>query len=84
MTNQPIKKLKSGNIQGAIWENQKEINGSMVSFNTVTIRRSWKDKEGQWRDETLNLRKTDITKVLVVLTKIQEDLLLSEGADYHE
>lgn len=81
MANQPIKKYKSGLIQGAIWLNEKDINGDLVGFKTASLRRSWKDKDNQWRDETMNLRKADIPKVLVVLSKIQEDLLLGDEND---
>lgn len=77
MTNQPTKKIRSGNIQGAIWHNEKEIDGSKVGFKTASLGRSWKDKEGKWKNETLNLRKTDIQKALVILNKIQEELILN-------
>ena len=51
-----------------------------IEFKTVTLRRSWKDKEQNiWRDEKLNLRKADIPKILVILNKMQEELFLSQG-----
>ncbi|MFH0752453.1 MAG: hypothetical protein V1914_02535 [archaeon] len=79
MANQPIKKFKSGSIQGAIWLNEKDINGDKIGFKTVSLRRSWKDKEtDQWKDETINLRKTDIPKMLVILNKIQEEIFLGD------
>lgn len=81
MANQPIKKYKSGLIQGAIWLNEKDVDGDKVGFKTASLRRSWKDKDNQWRDETMNLRKTDIPKALVILNKIQEDLLLGDDND---
>ena len=81
MANQPIKKYKSGLVQGAVWLNEKDINGEKVGFKTATLKRSWKDKENQWRDETLNLRKSDLPKVLVILNKLQEDLLLGDDGN---
>lgn len=81
MANQPIKKYKSGLIQGAIWLNEKDVDGDKVGFKTASLRRSWKDKDNQWRDETMNLRKADIPKALVILNKIQEDLLLGDDND---
>ncbi len=78
MTNRPVKQYRAKNISGAIWENEREKNGVVIGFKTVSIRRSWYDKDKQiWRDETINLHKTDISKMLVVLNKIQEELLLN-------
>ena len=77
--NRPIKQYKSGNIQAAIWFNEREVNDSIVGFKTVSLRRSWKDREKNiWRDEKLNLRKQDVPKLLVILNKIQEDLILNQ------
>ncbi len=82
MSNKPIKKYRSGLIQGAIWLNEKKIEQDTVGFKTVSISRSWKNKEdGQWRDETMNLKKADIPKLQVILNKIQEDMLLTNEGD---
>ena len=79
MANRPIKKFKSGSIEAAIWFNERERNGEIVGFKTVSLRRSWKDpKANIWRDETLNVRKTDIPKLLVILNKVNEELLLNK------
>ncbi|MBS3159354.1 hypothetical protein J4436_01065 [Candidatus Woesearchaeota archaeon] len=83
MANRPIKQYKAGNISGAIWFNEKEKDNQILGFKTVSIRRSWKDKD-TWRDESLNLRKTDIPKVLLILTKIQEDLLLNQQEEKND
>ena len=78
MANRPIKQYRAGNLQGAIWFNEREVKDAIVGFKTVSIRRSWKDKDKDiWREETLNLRKQDLQKLAVILNKLQEDLLLS-------
>jgi len=80
MGNRPIKKFKSGNIEAAVWFNEREVDGNIVGFKTVSLRRSWRDaKQDIWRDETLNLRKGDLAKVLLVAMKAQEELLLDKG-----
>ena len=77
--NRPIKKWRSGAIEGCIWSNKREINGNEVEFKTVSISRSYKKKgEDIWRSDLLNLRRGDIPKVMVILQKLQEDLLLTE------
>lgn len=80
----PIKKFKSGSIEAAIWENEREVNGNIVSFKTVSIQKSWKDKENLWREASIQLRRNDLQKMILVLQKAQEELLLtdtSEGDD---
>ncbi|MFA4886823.1 MAG: hypothetical protein WC595_01290 [Candidatus Nanoarchaeia archaeon] len=87
MANRPIKQYRAGNIQGAIWLNEREVKDVIVGFKTVSIRRSWKDKDKDlWREETLNLRKQDLPKLAVIISKLQEDLLLNdeEEGDEHE
>jgi len=81
MANKPVKKFKSGAIESAVWENSKEVDGNEVGFKTVSLRRSWK-QDGVWRDSSINLRRNDIQKAILVLNKAQEELLLEEsGSD---
>lgn len=85
--NKPVKTYRSGNIQGALWLNEKEKDGQIIGYKTLSVRRSWKDNEKNiWRDETLNLRKQDIPKVMLILQKLQEDVLLAheEGEEEDE
>ncbi|MBM3199843.1 hypothetical protein FJZ53_02810 [Candidatus Woesearchaeota archaeon] len=78
MGNQPIKRWRSGNITGAVWLNERAIRGETRGFKTATIRRSWKKEGDVWRDETLNIRRQDIPKLMAILNKLQEELLLKE------
>ena len=87
--NKPIKKYRSGQLEAAVWENDREVNGNIVSFKTVSLRKSWHDKEkDMWRDSTIQLRRNDIQKVIVIMQKVQEELLLAhdenEGDDEDE
>jgi len=79
--NLPIKKFRSGNIEAAIWSNKRDIDGNSVEFKTVSLSRSYKKKdENLWRsDQISSLRRNDIQKVILVLQKAQEELLLTEG-----
>lgn len=75
----PIKTFRSGNIQGAIWLNEREKDGQIFEFKTVSLRKSWFDKErNTWMNESVNLRRQDITKAVIILTKLQEELYLNE------
>jgi len=80
--NKPIKNYRSGSLQGAIWFNERTVEGNVVGFKTVSLKRSWKDKDQDiWRDESMNLRRSDIPKLLVILHKLQEDLFLTGGGN---
>ncbi|MBT3416577.1 hypothetical protein HON86_01330 [Candidatus Woesearchaeota archaeon] len=76
--NKPIKQYKSGAISSSIWANERDIDGNKVEFKTVSLRKSWKDDKNIWRDSTINLRRSDISKAILVLQKANEDLLLDD------
>ena len=82
MVNRPVKKIRSGNIEAAIWLNEKDMgDGSSVGFKTISLSRSWKKKgEDIWRSDVVHLRRNDIQKAIIVLQKAQEDLLLTDEA----
>ena len=77
MANRPINKWRSGQLELAVWLNERELkDGNIVGFKTLSLRKSWKDDQGVWRDATIQLRKHDIQRVLVLMNKAQEELLL--------
>lgn len=82
--NKPIQKYKSGSIESSIWLNEREVKDNKVEFKTVSLRKSWKDDKNMWRDATINLRRSDIPKAILVLQKAHEDLLLDELGDVDE
>lgn len=79
-TNRPIKKYKSGAIEGCIWLNKKITNNNEeIEFKTISITRNWKKKDDDvWRSDVINLRRSDIPRVLTILNKLREDLYLEE------
>ena len=77
--NRPIKKFKAGNIEAAIWSNEKEFNGGLTEFKTISLSRSYKKKdEDIWRSDVMHLRRNDLQKVILLLQKTQEELLLNQ------
>lgn len=83
--NKPIKKYRSGSIECAVWLNERELdNGAKVGFKTVSLSRGWKDNKDIWRNESINLRKGDIAKAMLVLQKAQEEVLLSPSPEEDE
>ncbi|HLC58250.1 MAG TPA: hypothetical protein VJI68_00145 [Candidatus Nanoarchaeia archaeon] len=81
----PIKKFRSGQLEVAIWLNERQIkDDTIVGFKTVSLRKSWKDEKNVWRDSTIQLRKHDIPRILVLMNKTMEELLLTQEEKAHE
>ena len=82
MANRPIKKWRSGSIDCSVWSNKREIERDgdkmEVEFKTVSLRKSW-EKDGKWYDHTIgNIRKNDLARMILLLQKAQEELLISK------
>lgn len=75
---QPAKKWSSGHLDVCVWENEKEKNGSIINFRTISLTKSWKDEKGQWRSQTINLIRNDIPKAILLLQKAQEELFIGK------
>ncbi|MEK6840055.1 MAG: hypothetical protein AABX72_03870 [Nanoarchaeota archaeon] len=81
-TNMPIHKFRAGNIEAAVWSNKKDVGGAIMEFKTVSLSRSYLKKgEDMWRSDVINLRRNDLQKVILVMQKAQEQLLLTERDD---
>lgn len=82
----PIKKFVSGNMQGAIWLNSKEIDGNKTEYKTISLTRSYKKKdEDVWRNEILNIRRGDLPKLMTILHKLREEVyLVDQSGDNNE
>ncbi len=77
-----MKSVKSGNFEATIWENEKDLDeGGIVGYQTISLRKSWRDPNGTFREQKLHLRKQDVERVVVLLRKIQEHLLLEGEED---
>ena len=75
----PIQKFQAGGIQAAIWSNEVEVNGEKFDIKSVTLQRTYKDKNGEWKTSN-SLKSTDLPKAMVVLGKAYEFLMLKEEA----
>jgi hypothetical protein len=76
--NAPEKKFLAGSVSAAVWVNETSANGSPRQFRTVSLQRSYKDKDGSWKtSHSLNI--DDVPKAQVVLQKAFEYVVLREG-----
>lgn len=77
--NMPEQKYSTGAISATIWKNTGQSKtGETVEFNTITLQRRYKDKEGTWKS-TNSLRINDLPKASLVLEKAYEHLVLKEN-----
>lgn len=75
-TKKPKVKFKAGSMSTAIWENEGEKDGEKFAFKTVSLQRSFQDKEGNWKNPDLSLRVTDIPKAILVLQEAYANAIL--------
>lgn len=73
-TMKPIKKFMQDNFEVAIWVNNGTKDGKEYSFKSLSLTRSWRDKNHQPRRDVIRLRKADIAKVIELLTKARQEM----------
>ncbi len=74
--NLPEKHFRAGPIRSTVWANQrKDQEGNDVTWYSVSLDRSFRNKEGAWQS-TQSMRVTDLPKAALVLNKSYEYLVL--------
>ena len=68
MTNLPEITYQMGTVKVTVWKNNVEGN----EFSTYSIKKSYKDKEGNWQDTTY-LSENDLKNLSVILDKVAGD-----------
>ena len=46
---QPVKKFRAGQVSCALWENEANMNGRIVTMLKATVERRYKDRDGNWK-----------------------------------
>ena len=76
--NVPEKKFKAGSIHVTVWNNKtQKQNGEEGEYQTISIERSYLDKDGKWQTSN-SFRTNDIPKAIVVLQNAYEYIVLQE------
>ena len=82
--NVPEVKFRAGAICAAVWSNEGiNSKGENTSFKTISIERSYKDKNGEWQ-KTNSLRINDLPRAALVLNKAYEYLIFSARNGFAE
>ena len=79
-SNQPEKKFSTGAVRATIWKNtgKSKKTGEDVEYRTISIDRSYKDKNDEWQS-TNSLRVNDLPKAALVLNKAYEFIVLKDS-----
>lgn len=73
--NSPIYKLRAGSIQASVWENETK-DGNV--FNTVTLQRSYKDKNDEWQAQSVSMGINELLNCAAVLQRVHEEVKFKE------
>jgi len=76
--NFPEKKFRAGAISATVWVNKgHKPNGEESEYKTISLERSYTDKEGKWQS-TNSYRAADLPKAALVLQKAYEHVTVNE------
>jgi len=82
--NTPERKFRASPITATIWTNEaKGKDGAINLFRTITLERTYKDKQDAWQT-TNSLRVADLPKAVLVLNKAFEYISIKEEGDIIE
>lgn len=82
-TNKPVKKFVVAPISVAIWEQTNEKDGKKFTTNSLTIQRTYKDKEGNYQN-TQNIRVQDVAKLQLALNEAYKSLVVTQLEEANE
>ena len=64
VSNKPIAKTQLGNISVSVFPHEVQTaNGSKFTAKNFVLQKSWKDKDGNWQDQSINLKSREILAV---------------------
>jgi len=76
--NTPEKSFRASPVSATVWANEAQgLDGTPRLFRTITLERSYKDKEGSWK-KSHSLRVNDLPKAVLVLEKAYEYIAFKE------
>lgn len=71
--NRPERKFVAGSVSASVWVNR----GAEREFRTVSLQRSYKDRDGSWK-VSQSLSANDVPRALLVLQQAFEYLVLRD------
>ena len=77
-SNKPIKSFRAGGVEASVWENEAQEGGG--TRRSVSVRKRYRDKQGNWKDSTTFFA-NDLPCLALVAQKAFEFLALNESDD---
>ena len=68
MENKPVKSFGNGLIKVAVWENTIKINGKDIKKLSVTLTKSYKDAQGNWK-QTGSLDTNELSRAICFMNE---------------
>lgn len=82
VSNKPIVKRQLGNISVSVFPHEVQTaSGNMFTAKNFVLQKSWKDKDGNWQDQSITLKSREI---LAVQKALDEAFVESYGAEDEE
>ncbi len=76
--NTPEKTFRASPVSATVWANETTTkDGEVKLFRTISLERSYKDKDDKWK-KTNSLRVNDLPKAILVLNKAFEYVTFKE------
>jgi len=77
--NLPEKKFRAGAVSSTVWLNKGTTKeGKETEYRTISVERSYTDKEGNWQS-TNSFRTSDLPRASLVLQKAYEFIVLKNN-----
>ena len=77
-SNSPEMKFRAGAISATVWQNSIQGENGTSSYNSVSLERVYKDKEGNWQT-TNSFRMNDLPKLALVAQKAYEFVVFKKN-----
>lgn len=71
----PLEKFKEGSLETSIWVNQ--VGGN--ELKSVKLKRSFTDKDNNWKDQSITLFQKDLSKAIFLLGEAYRFILNSQN-----
>lgn len=76
MANTPILKKRAGAFSVAVFEETKQDkNGNSYQSRSAVLQKSYKDQNGEWQRQTINMFDNNVAEVALLLQATYADLL---------
>lgn len=82
MANTPVIKKRSGSFSVAVFEETKQSkSGDSYISHSVVLQKSYKDQNGEWQRQTINLFENNVAEVALLLQATAMELMASKLAE---